>query len=118
MRGLVFAAFLVLTGCVGRPSVSVIPPPTPPADLQFCPDAAPAPKLPPPPRSVAALLGWGRAERRARMETTVALAECAERLNRLNDWIVLKIPPIKMKKAPTHDRSVPSVPRFHAATGK
>jgi hypothetical protein len=74
-------AVLLLTGCAGAA------PRTVPAVLQVCPDPGITPLPLPPVRTVDALGAWGVATNRALRETSVALAECSSRLNRLNDWI-------------------------------
>lgn len=87
MRGVVLA--LALAGCAA-PVVHPVRalPPVPPSSLQSCPPGVRAPKPPPTPRSVAALLDWAIAEDRALAGTEAARVECARRLERLNEWVV------------------------------
>jgi len=87
MRGLFLLP--LLAGCAA-PAARHPPglPPVPPAVLQSCPPGVVAPHPPPPPRSIAALLDWAIRVDRARADTEGARAECARRLDRLNEWIV------------------------------
>ncbi len=70
---------LLLAGCAAHPA-----PRTVPLDLQVCPDAPAAPRVPPAPRSVKQIVQYSNALAVARDGAVEALAVCKRRVDRLN----------------------------------
>lgn len=77
----------MLTGCTKQaPPPAAEPPSSPPAELQSCPGRVRSPPAPKPPRTVEAVAAWATAINDALVRTELARAECARRLDRLNEW--------------------------------
>jgi hypothetical protein len=89
VKALGLAVGVLLAACASPPPPGKTPPQARvvPFELRRCPEGRPSPVGPPPPRTVQQLIDWTSRVHGALVFTERARAECASRLNRLNDWI-------------------------------
>ncbi len=81
--------FTTLASCAPTHVVIRVPVmlPEPPARLSECPEGVTSPPPPRAPRTIEQVAVWAAQTEIAREKTAGALAECARRLDRLNQWI-------------------------------
>jgi hypothetical protein len=89
VKALGLAVGVLLAACGSLPPPGKTPPQARvvPFELRRCPEGRPSPVGPPPPRTVQQLIDWTSHVHGALVFTERARAECASRLNRLNDWV-------------------------------